>query len=341
MKLLILGGTKFVGRAIAEAALAAGHQLTLFNRGLTDARLFPGADHRRGDRRSDLSALAQGEWDAVLDACGYLPREVEASARLLQGRVGRYLYISSVSAYAGFAMPNRESSPLAVLDDPLTEVVDGASYGPLKAACEAVVRRLVGEPGALIIRPGLVVGPHDPTGRFTYWPAQVAQARDGEPMLVPGAPDDGLQFIDVRDLAAFALQGLERGLTGTFNALAAPAQWSRVELMDVCAAAAGVRPDWVWVDDQSLLAQGLKPWTDVPLWLPQAGEYASFMRCDNRAALAAGLRIRPLAETVADTLAWWRSLPADARGFTRVGLRPAPTTAAPGGAAGEAAAAAG
>jgi len=323
MKLLILGGTQFVGRHLVEAALARGHEPTLFNRG-RNAALFPQLERRVGDRRGDLSALALGEWDAVIDTCGYLPREVEASAALLRGRVGRYLFVSSASVYAGFAAPNDEGSPLGRVEDlpdPATEVVDGSSYGPLKAACEARVRAHFGA-AALLIRPGLIVGPHDPTQRFSYWPARLARAADGEAVLAPGRPDDGLQFIDVRDLAAFALDALTQGLGGAFNALSAPGQWRRDELLQACAAAAGVAPRWVWGGDQPLLDLGLQPWTELPLWLPASGDHAAFMRCDNRAALAAGLRIRPLAQTVADTLAWWRGLPPEQQAFTKAGLAP-------------------
>ncbi|QPF76556.1 epimerase [Roseateles sp. DAIF2] len=308
---------------MVEAALARGHDLTLFNRGRTAGALFPQLERRRGDRRLDLSALAEGQWDAVLDCCGYLPREVEASAALLAGRVGRYLYISSISAYASFATPNDEGSPLGVLSDPATEVVDGASYGPLKAACEAPVRRHLGPDRALILRPGLVVGPHDPTQRFSYWPARVARARDAEPVLVPGRADDALQGIDARDLAAFALDALERGLGGTFNVVSGPGQWRRGALLQACAAAAGVAPRWAWADEAWLQAAQVKPWTELPLWLPAQGEYAAFMHTATERALAAGLRIRPLAETVADTLAWWRGLPEGEQGFSKAGLSPA------------------
>jgi 2'-hydroxyisoflavone reductase len=326
MKLLILGGTRFVGRHLVEAALARGHQLSLFNRGLSGAALFPGLDIRHGDRRADLSALAEGEWDAVIDTCGYIPRELQASAGLLAGRVGRYLFISSISAYAGFAAPNDEDAPLGVLADPATEQVDGASYGPLKAACEAALREGLGDAATLILRPGLIVGPHDPTQRFSYWPARLARARDGEAVLAPGAPGDGLQFIDARDLAAFALELLERGASGCYNAVAAPDQWTRGELLQACAAAAGVRPRWVWAADARLQALGVQPWSELPLWLPGGGaggadgDFAAFMATPNQRALAAGLRIRPLAQTVADTLAWWRGLPVEAQAFDKAGL---------------------
>lgn len=320
MKLLVLGGTQFVGRHFVEAALRAGHELTLFNRGQTAAALFPRLETRHGDRRRDLSALATGSWDAVVDCCGYLPSEVEHSAALLRERAGRYVYISSVSAYASFAQPNGESSPLGVPIDPNTENVDGASYGPLKAACEAVVLRHFADGRALILRPALVVGPHDPTQRFTYWPARLALSGDAGPVLVPGRPEDALQFIDARDLAEFALQGLASGLAGVFNVATGPGLYTRADLLAACAAAAGRQPPLVWAGDQPLLDLGVKPWVDLPLWLPPDGAYAMLMQCSNAAALAAGLRLRPLAETVADTLAWWRSLPLDSQVFTRAGL---------------------
>lgn len=323
MKILILGGTQFVGRHLVEAAMAAGHELTLFNRGQTAAQLFPSLALRCGDRRRDLSALAEGQWDVVIDSCGYLPSEVERSAAALRGRVGRYVYISSVSAYASFERPNDETAALGVPTDPEAESVDGPSYGPLKAACEQRVLRHFAAAQALIIRPGLVVGPHDPTGRFSYWPARVALAADGEPLLVPGRAEDELQFIDARDLARFVMQALAAERSGVFNLVSTPGQHCRGDLLAACAAAAGRRPRWVWGDEARLLELGVKPWNDLPLWLPPQGEYAAFMRCANAAALAAGLQTRPLAETVADTLAWWRALPPEQQVFSKAGLSPA------------------
>lgn len=326
MRLLILGGTQFVGRHLVEAAVAQGHEVTLFHRGQTAPTLFPGLARRLGDRRADLSALAEGEWDAVLDCCGYLPREVAATAKLLKGRVGQYLYISSVSAYASFAAPNAEDSPLGQLSDPDTEVIDGASYGPLKAACEVALLAHFASP--LILRPSLVVGPFDPTQRFTYWPARVASAQAGEPVLVPAPAQEPLQFIDARDLAEFALLALSRGLTGRFNVAGTPGQVNghvtRQDLLDACVAAAGLAaaPAWVWADSAALMAQGVKPWNELPLWLPPEHEYAGFMQCSNAAALQAGLRLRPLRDTVADTLAWWQSLPEAEQQFSRAGLSP-------------------
>lgn len=319
LRLLVLGGTRFVGRHFAQAARAAGHHLTLFNRGQSGPAPVEGIVELRGDRRSDLSALAQGEWDAVVDCCGYLPREVQASASLLRARVGRYLFVSSVSAYASFVRPNREDLALGVLAAPGTEVIDGDTYGPLKAACEQRVQDAFGE-RALIIRPGLVVGPHDPTERFTYWPARVAQAVDGEPVLLPGAAGDPLQWIDARDLAAFMLRGVERGMGGAFNLVTAPAAHDWGGLVQACADAAGCQPQWVWAEPRRLLDLGVKPWQDLPLWLPADAEHAAFMASDNAAAVAAGLQTRPVLDTVADTLRWWRALPAGQQSFTKAGI---------------------
>jgi 2'-hydroxyisoflavone reductase len=323
MDLLIIGGTQFVGRHLMEVALAGGHRVTLFNRGRTMAALPPGVEYRQGDRRGDLTALQTGQWDAVIDTCGYLPGEVRAMARALAGRIGCYAFVSSVSAYASTLSPNDEDSPLGVLPDDLvgTEVVDGRSYGPLKALCEAALRETVGDASCLLIRPGLVVGPHDPTQRFTWWPARVARALDeGRPMLAPGDPARPLQFIDARDLAAFVLQALARGLRGAFNAIAPPGFTTMGGLLAACGDAAGGVPRTVWAPSAWLLAQGVLPWNQLPLWLPDDGEHAAFMAVDTRRAQDAGLQIRPLATTVADTLAWWQGLPAEARVFSKAGL---------------------
>jgi len=319
MDLLFVGGSRFVGLHLVQAALAAGHRVTVFNRGQHADVLPAEVAQRVGDRRQDLSALAQGRWDAVIDTCGYLPAEVAAMADCLQGRVGRYVFISSVSVYADFRQPNHEHSPLGVIDDPDTELVDGRTYGPLKALCEQALTERVGE-GALCLRPGLIVGPHDPSGRFSWWPARVARARPGESVLVPDTPDAALQFIDVRDLAAFTLSALAQGLSGPVNVAAPAGHYRMGALLGACAAAAGHTPNWVWAPSAWLRAQGVQPWMELPLWLPAAGEHAAFMAVDTLRAQAAGLRIRPLAETVADTLAWWQQLPEGDQGFANTGL---------------------
>lgn len=326
MRLLVLGGTQFVGRHLVEAALAQGHELTLFNRGQTGAALFAESQQLRrvlGDRRGDLSGLARGEWDAVVDCCAYLPREVEAMARLLQGRVGRYALVSSVSAYALFAVPNREDSPLGVLSDPAIEEITGASYGPLKAACEARLREYFPQ-ACTIVRPSLVVGPYDPTQRFSYWPARIGRARPAEPLLMPIADEAQLQFIDARDLAQFILHLLTANRSGVFNAASTPGNICGRDLLQACVQATGLgfEPRWQRAELASLMAQGLRPWVDLPLCLPAEPDYAAFMRCENQAALDAGLRLRPLLDTVTDTWAWWRGLPAAEQLFSKAGLSP-------------------
>lgn len=318
MRILVIGGTRFVGRHLVDAALARGDSVTLFNRGQSGAPPA-GVERRTGDRRADLSALATGTWDAVVDTCGYIPREVASMADALSGRVGRYLFVSSVSVYAQTARGNVEGDPLAVLDDPATEVVDGATYGGLKALCEQAATRAFGD-AATLVRPGLIVGPHDPTQRFTYWPARLGRARDGEPVLAPGRPDAPVQVIDARDLAGFMLGLLDRDAGGPFNAIGEPVTMD--DVLQACADAAGVRPDWRWVDVATLQARGLQPWSDLPLALPDDAEHAGFMRTDVRRAFANGLRTRPLADTVRDTLAWWRGLPPPAQVFDRAGLTP-------------------
>lgn len=322
MKLLFIGGTRFVGLHLVDAALAAGHEVTLFHRGVTEAARRPGVTHLLGDRRQGLDALRTGQWDAVIDTCGFLPSEVRASAELLRGRVGRYVFISSISAYASFAQVNHEASALAELPQGEDTVNPAEAYGPLKAQCERAAVQCLGEDRVLLIRPGLIVGPGDPTGRFTWWPARIARATEAEPVLVPGSPDRTVQFIDARDLAAFVLQSVLAQRAGPCNVVAPPCRWTFGELMATCALVAGSAPRWVWAEAAWLEAHGVGPWMDMPLWLPDDGEHACFMRVDTSRAQAAGLQVRPLADTVRDTLSWWRGLPPDKQAFAATGLKP-------------------
>jgi nucleoside-diphosphate-sugar epimerase len=284
LKLLILGGTKFLGRAVTEAALARGHELTLFNRGETNPDLFPDVEKLRGDRKRDLARLAGRTWDAVIDPSGYLPADVRAAAEQLSDS-GRYVFISSVSVYADFSTGPIESSPTAELGSmPADELApDSSNYGPLKALAEAEVRDVFGE-RALIVRPGLIVGPHDPTGRFTYWAQRLG--RGGE-ILAPGPPERLAQFVDVRDLAGWILDAVEQGLSGTFNATNEGVSWG--ELL------AGA--DVTWVSDEFLQEHEVGPWMELPLWLPDP-EWAGMHATDVSRAVAAGLRFRALAETI-------------------------------------------
>ena len=214
MKLLILGGTRFLGRHLAEQALQRGHALTLLHRGRSGPALFPEATHMLADRDGDLSVLDGGTWDAVIDTSAYVPRQVRAAAARLAGRVGSYQLVSTISVYSDFADPGLiEDAPLARLADETTETVDGGTYGGLKALCEQAALDAYGERG-LIARPGLLVGPHDPTGRFTWWATRLQ--RGGE-VLAPGEPASPVQFIDTRDAAAWLLLQAERQAAGTFN----------------------------------------------------------------------------------------------------------------------------
>ena len=280
----MLGGTKFLGRAIAGDALARGHELTLFTRGTTNPDLFPEAERIRGDRKRDLAAIKGRTWDAVIDTSGYLPADVRASAELLRDS-GRYVFVYSVSVYADFSSGPTEESPTAELgsmqEDELA--ADHSNYGPLKALAEAQVERVFGD-RALIVRPGLIVGPHDPTGRFTYWAHRLA--RGGE-LLAPAPPERASQFIDVRDLAAWILDAAERGLTGTYNATNEGVSWS--ELL------AGA--EVTWAADEFLQEHEVGPWLELPLWIPDP-EWVGMHSIDVGRAVAAGLRFRPLEETI-------------------------------------------
>lgn len=291
MNLLVLGGTRFLGRAIVDAALASGHDVTLFNRGLTGKSLFPGVPRLVGDRSSDLSILEAGNWDAVLDVAGYFPADVRRSVDALAGAAGRYVFVSSISVYADTSEPCDEDAAVLVLErDESPE-----TYGARKAACETMVEEAFGE-SALVVRPGLIVGPHDPTGRFTHWPHRVARGGD---VLAPGAPGDPVQFVDVRDLGEWIVRATERGLSGTFNATGEPLPFG--ELLDVCRDVTGSDARFRWVATERLLDEGVAPWLELPLWLPGA-EYAGLQRTPVEKAKAEGLASRPLAETVAATL---------------------------------------
>lgn len=307
MRILILGGGVFLGAATLVAALARGHTLTVFNRGRSRERWPQGVDALSGDRASDLSALAGGQWDAVIDTCGYVPADVEKSVDALKA-IGRYLFVSSVSVYASTRhAPIVETDAVAAFDAIAPDDRNLEHYGPQKAACEAVVQRVFGE-RALIVRPGLIVGPGDRSGRFSYWPWRVAEG--GEALVPAVASTEPLQFIDVRDLAAWMVLLLERGESGVFNGtgpvLPEP-DWTWPGLIDACrdeAAARGLGTATpVAVAESMLLARGVAPWTELPLWLPSTdADYAGFNRVDLTRAVASGLLTRPLRETVAAVL---------------------------------------
>ncbi len=306
MDLLILGGTLFLGRWLVEAARARGHRVTLFNRGRHNPELFPDVEKLRGDRAQDLSALDGRRWDAVIDTCGYAPSVVRASADRLAPRVDRYVFVSTISVYRDWSTPGvDEGGPLAELPEGAGEAVTGETYGPLKALCEQALEAAL--PGrALVVRPGLIVGPHDPSGRFTYWP--VRAARGGE-VLAPGRPEAQVQFIDARDLAEWTVRLVEQGGAGRFNATGPERPLEMGAVLEACAREAGAEPSWTWVDDAFLVEQGVQPYTELPLWIPAGPETAGLNLVDCSRALAAGLTFRPLQATVRDTLEWARAAP--------------------------------
>jgi 2'-hydroxyisoflavone reductase len=299
MKLLVLGGTKFLGRHLVEAAFAAGHEVTTFTRGTTNAGLWPGAEMLTGDRDGALNMLRDRQWDAVVDTSGYFPRVVRQSAELLRDAVERYVFVSTISVYADFAQPVSESTPVAELDDPALESSEPDHYGALKALCEHVVEEIYAE-RATIVRPGLIVGPFDPTDRFTYWPRRLAEGGD---VLAPGDPDAPVQFVDARDLAGWLLLLAERGPAGTFNATGPAEPLTMRAALEWIRDAVGGDARLVWTDDETLLTAEVGPWMELPLWLP-GEEYAGLLEADISRALAAGLTFRPLEETARDTLAW-------------------------------------
>ncbi len=316
MKLLILGGTVFLGRHLVEAAQVRGHEITLFNRGQHNAALFPDVGKLRGDRSGDLSALRGRRWDAVIDTCGFVPRLVRASAELLADAVDHYTFISSISVYADVSVLGiDESAPVGTLPDDTVEEVTDETYGPLKALCEQAAEQAM--PGrVLTVRPGLIVGPHDPTDRFTYWPHRVA--RGGE-VLAPGRPGRVVQFIDARDLAAWILRMAEGRQTGVYNATGPDYPLTMAQVLEECQRQSGSDARFVWLDEQRLLDAGAGPWIELPLWIPETDEHRGFAAINCQKAFAVGLTFRPLAETVRDTLAWDATRPPDLE--RRAGLK--------------------
>jgi 2'-hydroxyisoflavone reductase len=312
VKLLVLGGTRFLGRHVVDAALARGDEVTIFTRGRLPVPWQRGVVALTGDRdprvAPGLGALARGTWDAAIDCTGYVPRVVEAGAQLLASRVSRYVFVSSMSVYAKTDRPNMdESTPVSTLDDPDTEQVM-AHYGGLKAACEAVVERSFAT-RATLVRPGLIVGPFDGSDRFGYWVARFVHPHllGDRPAraVVPAPPERPIQLVDARDLAAWMVDLATRDVAGTFNACSRAFQWRMRTLIEALREAAPSAPPPAWIADDVLVAHGVAPWTGLPLWLPASDtDSAGFMSMNCACARDAGLSTRPLADTIADTAAW-------------------------------------
>ena len=317
-RILILGGTGFLGPATIEIAQARGHHVTMFNRGKTRPELFPGVEKLLGDRDpkkgEGLKALEKGTWDAVIDNSAYYPRMVTASASLLAPRVRQYLIISSISAYKE---PNpefgTEEAPLSTMADPTLEDMGKSyeNYGALKALCEQAAQKAM--PGrSTVIRPGYIVGPDDPSGRFTYWPARFD--RGGE-VAVPGAPSDPLEIIDVRDLAAWLVLMVEQGTLGVFNACGPEKRLAWGSVVEACLKAGSPTSKPVWIPTDFLLTQKD---LEFPIWAPFVGETKGFHTWRNDRAVKAGLRFRPAADTVRDTLAWFKTQEKAEKGRTKL-----------------------
>jgi len=301
MNILIIGGTRFLGRHTVDAALARGHQVTVFNRGRTSAGLPGEVEALVGDRDGGLDPLRGRRWDAVIDTCGFVPRVVGDSARLLADAVEHYVFVSSLSVYPSYATEGMdESAPVGTIEDETIEKVDGATYGPLKALCERAVEEAL--PGrSASIRAGLIVGPRDDIKRFPWWVRRVARGGD---VLAPGAPDRHLQVVDARDLAEWMVLLCERRTPGVFNATGPDRVLTMGEFLDETKRVTASDAHFVWASDEFLIENGVAPWTEMPMYLPAQGEYLHFFDVDVSKAIATGLRFRPLAESIRDVYEW-------------------------------------
>jgi len=316
-KILVLGGTGFIGPHMVREALRRGHDVTLFNRGKTNNTLFPDLESLMGDRDSGLDALKGGKWDAVIDNSGYVPRHVADSARLLSPVVSHYLYISSISAYASFAQANHEDSPLATMSDETIEEVTSETYGPMKALCERRAAAGIGDDRLTILRPTYICGPGDHTDRFSYWPVRTMK---GGEMLWPGTPGNKTQIIDVRDLANFVVDVIEQRIIGTYNTVTPAGSYSMGDLLVDSMAVTGMEVNPTWVSASFIDEQKLSEGNALPIWAPPSGEYAGVALVSGEKAVARGLRNRPVKETARDLISWWQTLPEDRTKNVRAGL---------------------
>ena len=312
MRILVIGGTRFLGRNLVEIALKQGHEITLFNRGQTNPELFPGIEKLIGDRDSALAPLKGRTWDVVVDTCGYVPRIVAKSAELLAGSVELYVFISTINVYADYSKPGLiEDSPLATIKDESIEEVTGETYGPLKVLCERAVRQNFPK-GSLIPRCGLIVGPHDPTDRFTYWPVRIQK---GGEVLVPSPPPMQVQFVDVRDLIGFLLALAEHRISGIFNTTGPVDKLTMREFLDKCNAETGNQASLAWVSEEFIMNNDVG---HIPMWTPE--NWRGIFQANCAKAIDAGLSFRPIAETIRDTLSWHATRPGNYD--LKVGLKP-------------------
>jgi nucleoside-diphosphate-sugar epimerase len=304
MRLLVLGGTGFVGRTVVEEARTRSHQITVLNRGRRPP--LAGVTALTGDRTTPdgLTALGTGTWDLIVDTWSAAPRAVRDAARTLRGRAGHYTYISSRSVYAdGSPAPLTEDSPVV---DGSPDSDDTSDYAAAKRGGELAAAQF--GPDVMLARAGLILGPHEDIGRLPWWLYRLAR---GGPTLAPGPHDLPLQYIDARDLAAFVLDAA--GLTGPYNLTSESGHTTMGELLDLAVTATGGHADLRWTDPDTILAAGIQPWTELPIWLPpDSPDYEFIHNCDVSKAIAAGLRLRPVRDTIADTWSWLQTLPGTA-----------------------------
>jgi len=317
IRILILGGTGFIGPHMVREALRRGHDVSLFNRGRTNATLFPDIELLKGDRNDGLGALQDRQWDVVIDNSGYVPRHVADSAGLLSKAVAHYIYVSTISVYAKPKGKISEDSALATLADEGVEEVTNETYGPLKALCEQRAAEAMGSDRLTVLRPTYICGPGDRTDRYTYWPVRTLQGGD---MLWPGQPTDKIQIIDVRDLANFTVDCAEKRIAGTYNTVTPAGAFTMGVLQEDCLAVTGADLRPVWAGYDFLHEHGLDQSGELTIWVSPHSEQAELAMVDGSRAVAQGLKNRPTKETARDTIAWWQSLPKDRRRKLRAGL---------------------
>lgn len=318
MKILVIGGTRFYGRAFTELAISKGHEVTIFHRGESDSEHFSGATRVLGDRHEDLEKLGAGTWDAVLDTCAYMPHSVIQAADYLKDKVEHYVFVSSISVYTQTDEMNRnEDADLLVLaDGEPSDEYKGENYGELKVLCEEALNDAL--PNKVThIRPGLIVGPHDPTNRFTYWQTRV---RRGGDVLVPSDGSSSSQFIDARDLAQFTLTVIENRTLGTFHVTSPQEPYTLQQILGTAKDITASDANFVHVDADWLVENEVAPWMELPLWIP-SDEGQAMMNVDIQRALDAGLTFRPLEDTIRDTLAWYDEIKGDEKEFP-AGMKP-------------------
>jgi 2'-hydroxyisoflavone reductase len=322
MRVLILGGTVYLGRHIVDAARTRGHAITLFNRGQSNPELFPDVERLRGDRTGDLGALRGRSWDVVIDTCGYLPSVVRASAEVLRDAVGHYTFISSISVYADNTKPGlAETDPVARLEPNAPEELQPETYGALKALCEEALESLL--PGRVhVVRAGLIFGPHDTTDRSGYWPRRLARGGD---VLAPGSREQPVQLVDVRDLAEWIVRAAESRTAGVHNATGPERTLTMERFLETGREVSRADARLVWVDEEFLLRNKVNAYNELPVWVPE--RYQAFGTVNCAGAIASGLRYRALADTLRDTLEWDASLPPGPR-TPRVGF-PLPPSMTP------------